>query len=151
MWEYGINGASWTQYTPYFNDGDSCEFGVNPDIQVRVPGVNVEEEEDMDGEGEWIDAYSLRYKFGPFDEQRYRRYGYTNQRVTQARDEHAATQARLVAAGLTPENVNTLYETTKAISDFLSDNEELCEAAFGDHVRVIVTPSGVEVEDYDHD
>ena len=62
-----------------------------------------------------------------------------------------ASQARLVAAGLTPENVNTLYETTKAISDFLSDNEELCEAAFGDHVRVIVTPSGVEVEDYDHD
>lgn len=24
-----IESISWTQYTPYFNDGDSCEFSVN--------------------------------------------------------------------------------------------------------------------------
>lgn len=26
-----IDSISWTQYTPYFNDGDSCEFGVYND------------------------------------------------------------------------------------------------------------------------
>lgn len=24
-----VNSFSWTQYTPYFNDGDECTFGVN--------------------------------------------------------------------------------------------------------------------------
>jgi hypothetical protein len=24
-----INGVAWTQYTPYFNDGDECHFGVH--------------------------------------------------------------------------------------------------------------------------
>ena len=24
-----INSFGWTQYTPWFNDGDTCEFGVN--------------------------------------------------------------------------------------------------------------------------
>lgn len=28
-----IEEINWTQYTPYFNDGDTCEFGVNePDV-----------------------------------------------------------------------------------------------------------------------
>ena len=26
-----LESFSWTQYTPYFNDGDVCEFGVNAD------------------------------------------------------------------------------------------------------------------------
>lgn len=36
-----IESISWTQYTPYFNDGDSCEFSVNTwDIELN------EEEDD---------------------------------------------------------------------------------------------------------
>lgn len=31
-----IQSISWTQYTPYFNDGDTCEFGCNcGDIEVN--------------------------------------------------------------------------------------------------------------------
>ena len=26
-----IESFSWTQYTPFFNDGDTCEFGVHCD------------------------------------------------------------------------------------------------------------------------
>lgn len=29
--ELGIESVSWRQYTPYFNDGDECEFGVRND------------------------------------------------------------------------------------------------------------------------
>lgn len=30
-----IDNISWTQYTPWFNDGDTCEFSVNLDIKVN--------------------------------------------------------------------------------------------------------------------
>ena len=30
-----IKRISWTQYTPYFNDGESCEFCVNFDISIN--------------------------------------------------------------------------------------------------------------------
>ena len=33
---------SWTQYTPYFNDGDTCEFGVNSDCDIKWDGVEYE-------------------------------------------------------------------------------------------------------------
>lgn len=29
---------SWTQYTPYFNDGDTCEFGVN-NCYLTINGI----------------------------------------------------------------------------------------------------------------
>ncbi len=43
------------------------------------------------------------------------------------------------------------YDALEALSKFLNDNEEVAEIAFGDHVKVIVTREGVEVEEYDHD
>lgn len=41
-----IESIQWTQYTPYFNDGDACEFGVN-NVQIKfVDGfVNTGESE----------------------------------------------------------------------------------------------------------
>lgn len=30
-----MNNFSWTQYTPYFNDGDSCSFGVNSEADIN--------------------------------------------------------------------------------------------------------------------
>lgn len=34
--DLGIDSFSWTQYTPYFNDGDICVFGVNADWDYSV-------------------------------------------------------------------------------------------------------------------
>ena len=47
-----IQSFGWTQYTPFFNDGDSCEFGVH----VDDPYIN----------GEYIDEcewYSWKVKY----------------------------------------------------------------------------------------
>lgn len=41
-----IESIGWTQYTPYFNDGNSCEFGVN-----EVSFINGEDLYDI----EWYD------------------------------------------------------------------------------------------------
>lgn len=46
-----IKSFSWTQYTPYFNDGDECVFRVN--------GVYTVNENDIDEE-EWYD-WRIRY------------------------------------------------------------------------------------------
>lgn len=51
-----IQSFGWTQYTPYFNDGDPCEFSANIEDPI-INGTNEygdgedEDEEDEDGEG----------------------------------------------------------------------------------------------------
>ena len=46
-----LESFSWTQYTPYFNDGDTCTFSANTDY----PDVNDISEYDDDGEGRKYD------------------------------------------------------------------------------------------------
>ncbi len=43
----GLKNASWTMYTPYFNDGDECTFGVN-----EVDTINGLNRYDREGEDE---------------------------------------------------------------------------------------------------
>lgn len=39
-----VKSFSWTQYTPYFNDGEECVFGVNDYFQVELEdGTELEE------------------------------------------------------------------------------------------------------------
>jgi hypothetical protein len=30
-----VETISWEQYTPFFNDGDVCEFGINSDVEIN--------------------------------------------------------------------------------------------------------------------
>jgi len=48
-----IVAVKWDQFTPHFNDGDTCEFGVY-DALFKVEGSNQEESEYEDG---FNDAY----------------------------------------------------------------------------------------------
>lgn len=51
----------WTQYTPYFNDGDPCEFGINePEFRFERPAETDDDEDDYDREG-FYDEWDLRY------------------------------------------------------------------------------------------
>lgn len=48
-----IEALRWSQYTPYFNDGDACVFSVN-DPTIKVQGV--------EGGGDYDDGFSdVRY------------------------------------------------------------------------------------------
>lgn len=42
----------WTQYTPYFNDGDTCEFSVH-DPYVKVEGIDDDGDYDDGFLSEW--------------------------------------------------------------------------------------------------
>lgn len=61
----GIYGARWEQYTPYFADGEPCEFSVN-EVSVRFSPLDDEEDERGDYEDGWIETYSLSYSRGDF-------------------------------------------------------------------------------------
>ena len=58
----GINALRWTQYTPYFNDGDACVFGVG-DVYFtnakdeQLNDVNSWGEYEGDDEDVWAESY----------------------------------------------------------------------------------------------
>lgn len=51
---------TWTQYTPYFNDGDPCVFRVG-DVWC-VPHINMEEYENSGGR--YAEEYDIDYHYG---------------------------------------------------------------------------------------
>jgi hypothetical protein len=58
----GISALRWTQYTPYFNDGDACVFGVGEVYFTNAKGeqlndVNSWGEYDGDNENVWVEYY----------------------------------------------------------------------------------------------
>lgn len=105
-----VKAVKWTQYTPYFNDGEPCEFSVH-EPYFYFDGDDVEEDEGTD-------TWSLN------------------------RREHAPPEEKASA--------KTIAACT-AMAKALEEIPEALEECFGDHCKVIVTASGVEVEEYDHD
>lgn len=111
-----VESVRWTQYTPYFNDGDTCEFGVN---EPQFKFVSHE-----DG-GDYEDGFfDLPYQYDP------------------SRDYYKSFCEACP---------RELYVKCQALSKELSGLEDALKTLFGDHVRVIVTKDGVEVEEYEHD
>ena len=56
-----LKSFGWAQYTPYFNDGDECIFGVNDEnIYLEMDGESVDEDSDEHNYG--FDAWSINYK-----------------------------------------------------------------------------------------
>jgi hypothetical protein len=44
-----VLSLKWTQYTPYFNDGDACEFGLHREPAVSIEGGDEDEGDYEDG------------------------------------------------------------------------------------------------------
>jgi len=53
----GVDSVRWDQYTPYFNDGDPCEFGVNERGVKFVDG----DDEAGDYEDGYVGTWALTY------------------------------------------------------------------------------------------
>lgn len=129
-----LKSFSWTQYTPYFNDGDTCSFRAYTDD----PRIQFGDEEERE---EYYFANTERVPTGNTVEDRY----------------DWRTPKRQIPEMVEVKKVHTPEELEKnsaytAVRDLLSTFEETdYEQMFGDHVEVIVTPDGVEVEEYSHD
>jgi len=124
----GVTSVRWEGYTPYFNDGDACEYGVN-EASVSLDFGDEEGGEMDDG---FYSEWDL-YEFGEGDtwEERYRNRTHT----VNGKDAAHVSKA--------------LKEFNKTLTG--GQHNELLKRLFGDHAQVTATREGFDVEFYDHE
>ncbi|MFE7797020.1 hypothetical protein [Nocardia sp. NPDC057440] len=116
-----VGSIQWTQYTPYFNDGDACIFSTN-DPRIRVRGVGSEEGDNEDG---YLTEWDIVYGNDP-------KYSKTP-KYPQVSDE-------LLTA---------LQKLESALESGAHDVK--LRQYFGDPAEVTATREGFDVEFYDHE
>lgn len=116
-----LKSFSWTQYTPYFNDGESCEFDANVEY-VDINGYG--EYDDDDNELMNIQKNARKKIWGDDNEGEIKNPNYSKR---------------------CEEIVKTV---TQFLKNF--DNEDYLDI-FGNHVKVVVTAKGIKVDEYEHD
>lgn len=128
----GITGVVWTQYTPYFNDGDTCEFAVNDCTFTNAPIDELDDirwgEYEGETEGVWATenvAHALSTESSYYKEMK---------------------ETMLASGGIDPESC-TLF--SKAVCSHEMENVML--AMFGDHAKIIASRNGFDVDEYSHD
>ena len=126
----GVTAIVWTQYTPYFNDGDTCEFRVNTPVFTNAPDPeNIRwEEYDGDHEGVWTSTN-------------------VQHTLESDREWYKEDAEKIRAAG----GVDAKLCTQMANAIESSEMEDVMLAMFGDHTQVIATRDGFNVDEYDHD
>ena len=125
----------WSQYTPYFNDGDACTFSVN-DFELKlhepikglIEVVASEDEEYNSGDA---CASSILRGIEDCDNNR-GRYNSANLRKLTAEEKAMC------------DDYDDLYISCSQIA-------RVMQMTFGDHVEITATKEGFNVEDYDHD
>lgn len=115
-----IKTVTWTQYTPFFNDGEPCEFRVGDpyfSMQDVEPEDVPRDPEDDDGQ-RFYSTWGAKY--------------YANARP-------GMNLAPIEKAG------QSFRETIGAAP------HDLFLAAFGDHMKVVLTPDQIYTEEVNHD
>lgn len=172
-----IESFGWNQYTPYFCDGEQCEFGVRSDsIRISLVGSGPVIDEDSEEEGVieiWgikgdIEKGNLVRETTVYGEPRqptpeelefYEKNGYVENASTNVdyNSPYTATRRRrlLNVKDATKvqiplsEDQRAAYEFSRLIS---SAGEDVMLAVFGDHAEITIHRDGTSnVEEYSHD
>jgi len=118
-----VKSFGWNQYTPYFNDGETCTFSANVDY-IYINGICVDD-------SDWISEKTIT------------NYG-TWKRETKK------YEGRTEVSNLNYDS--ELVKANDEIREFLYNfDEDFFMAQFGDHAKVTVTEEGVSVDEYEHD
>lgn len=127
-----IKGISWTQYTPYFNDGDTCIFSINdPEFKLHPKCIK---DLDEDVKKDFFEYVSEEDYLSDI-------YSTNNEQcfLSVITDKKNKTDAE-----------NQLIKDAKEVLEAFSLGE-IFKNTFGDHVKVIATRKGFNVEEYEHD
>lgn len=140
----------WSQFTPYFNDGDSCHFSVN-EFELRVNPDSLSDDvkkfydpEDEDGgygRGNSCACYALRAIEDTKD---------NRENTTDANEYYKKRYAGVTLRSLTEEE-KSMIKDFKELELACHQIPEILETVLGDHVSVIATKEGFRITDYDHD
>jgi len=118
-----LAGIRWQQYTPGFNDGEPCTFGVHGPYFKFHESLG-EDKAGYNDDG-WVDDYEINKEF--FEKKK-----------------------DILNFETIAELKNTV-EAVQVVYGKLSNMETALEAMFGDGYEITVTATGVEAESYDHD
>lgn len=145
-----IKCITWSQFTPYFNDGEPCVFGVG---EVKFLKKFDKEEKLNSDEYEFDDDYvdfvvdtgSLAFDL-EWAQKQYDRY--KDSEYEQTAQNYKEEINRIKNAS---EREKELYENCVSFEELIQSNEDMMEEIFDDHVSVYITPDEIIVEGYDHD
>jgi hypothetical protein len=126
FWELNpkIKAVVWQQYTPYFMDGDPCEFSVN-----EVSFTNAEDEEDL-----------KQISWGEY-------YGNNPDVICFNKSEFSMGRKSKVAGAC--DNSDSVIHLSNFITS--SAAEEMLKSTFGDHKLVIATREGFTTYEFEHE
>ena len=151
-----LMGFGWTQYTPYFNDGDVCTFRCNSDyptllIQVGSDLVAYDSNSgELEINGEEIKStYDLTSQFKSLGVDSYSKNGkqYAFDKTT-----NTVTVDGVVIP--TYKDYEKLFDAVEGkVTEFLgSFEDEDMQTMFGDHQTITIGRDGsVETEEYEHE
>lgn len=172
-----VGSVQWTQYTPYFNDGETCEFSVHEKYFVLADD---EDPDDYEGsviytskdlasaekalkEAEeynanpavWVEKYKQEYRktYGR-DYHVYNRYDSEPKPYPYKIDEaqEHVDEIKTFMEKYPAEVTDRIESSFKILSKALNlIDEDIMQAIYGDHVKVVITRNGTEIDEYQHD
>lgn len=141
-----IKAVGWNQYTPYFNDGEPCEFSVGEVFGVAENARNEDDEElDLNNIYSAYDLEEMKFPYNgkpsPYT------YEYRHKYLSYEKDIRAYEKA--IAENPRYEEVCNGWKELKSVLNSIP--EDIYRNAFNDHVFVLATKNGIDVREYDHD
>jgi hypothetical protein len=117
-----VTAIHWTQYTPYFNDGETCVFSVG---EVYFTNANSEQMEDIT-------------RWGEYEGEDEEVWSETSWGFKYHKDKNYE--------GV---NLDDVAKFSALVSGY--EMQEVMQEMFGDHVRVIASRAGFDIDECDHD
>jgi hypothetical protein len=134
-----LQSFSWTQYTPYFNDGDECTFSVNVD-KLDINGQDIYE---IDSLREYISGIKIT------EENYQESVDFCNKLERPWWIRNIGESGYLPNPNFDEKLDNIINEITGILE---SIPEDFYKDLFGNHKQITIYSSGnMEIEDYDHD
>ena len=148
----------WTQYTPYWNDGDVCEFSAHTDYPSVTTVIDGQEVTYNENSGEITDAEGDEIK----TQEDYKRMfeGMKGGKVSSMSVDGKTVAFDNGVVTVDGEKIKSRDEYSKLfdkatdkVSKFLGHfDEEDLETMFGDHMQIAVNRKGkITKEEYEHD
>lgn len=141
----GVEYFGWIQYTPFFNDGDVCEFSAHGLWVVSPDQFDVLSEETDDPEDVWDDFDSEEFSLDYGNHAKEAFGEYRNQEYD--REEHRYTSGEYFG----PDQER--YDRLLALSHAIGGRAFECVLLdkFGDHAEIRVCRDKFVVHEYSHD
>lgn len=130
-----LHSFGWNQYTPYFNDGDPCLFGLGDPWFKTVNDVEPDDDEDEEGR----DDFGIRYGHPSLGERKYEWATHVDGHRVKVFQPYAGPN-------------EALYTACVALADAFESEafDDVLLEAFGDHAEVVVRRDGIRVDFYEH-